>query len=146
MAYSDAGYALTKHFEGCCLRAYQDTGGVWTQGYGNTHGVVPFTTITQAKADADLKANLQVAIAAVNKLVKVALTQSQFDALVDFVFNCGAELFSRSTLLKLVNAGRMDAAAGEFGRWIYDNGKPLPGLIKRRQAEAKLFRGQAWTS
>lgn len=146
LTYSDAGYALTKHFEGCKLRAYQDTGGVWSNGYGNTHGVVPFTTITQAKADADLKANIQTAADAVNKLVKVPLTQGQFDALVDFVFNLGADAFARSTLLKLVNAGRMDAAAGEFARWIYDNGTPLPGLMRRRAAEANLFRGNSWTS
>lgn len=146
LAYSKNGLALTEHFEGCCLKAYRDTGGVWTQGFGNTHGVVPGSTITQAQAEADLLRNVQSAVDAVNTLVRVQLTQSQFDALVDFVFNCGPELFSRSTLLKLVNANRMDAAAGEFSRWIYDNGKPLPGLIKRRQAEANLFRGKPWTS
>ena len=88
MQYSGAGLALTEDFEGCKLTAYQDSGGVWTNGYGNTHGVVPGSTITQEQAVADLHANIQSSVNDVNRLVTIQLSQGEFDALVDFARAC----------------------------------------------------------
>lgn len=139
MQYSGNGLALTESFEGCKLTAYQDPKGVWTNGYGNTHGVVPGSTITQAQADADLQANLFIAICVVNRSVTIKLTQGEFDALVDFVFNVGPGNFVGSTLLKLLNAGDFHHAALEFDKWDRCNGKVLAGLLRRRQAEEDEF-------
>ena len=89
MSYGKDGMTLTENGEGCKLTAYQDQGGVWTNGYGNTHNVKPGSIITQEQAEADLQANLAWAVACVNKAVTTPLNQNQFDALVDFVFNVG---------------------------------------------------------
>lgn len=139
MEYSDNGYDLTQRFEGLELEPYQDQAGVWTDGYGNTHGVVPGVPITLDKAVADLHVNVQTAVAAVNRLVKVHLNQSQFDALVDFTFNVGQGSLATSTLLKLLNQSDYDGAANQFLRWNLAGGKPNAGLTRRRQAEYNLF-------
>jgi lysozyme len=86
-----------------------------------------------------LDEDLKEAEDAVNRLVKVPLTQGQFDALASFVFNLGEGQFSKSTLLKLLNAGSYDGARDQFKRWVYDNGKVQPGLVKRRMGEAERF-------
>lgn len=86
-----------------------------------------------------LRADLGTAEAAVNRLVTVPLTQNQFDALVSLVFNIGEGNFSKSTLLRRLNAGEREAAAGQFGRWNKSKGVELAGLTKRRAAERELF-------
>ena len=139
MAYSKDGMALTKDFEQCRLTPYLDGGGVWTNGWGNTHHVRPESTITQERADADLLANVQDAVDAVNDHVTVPLTQAQFDALVDFVFNVGVGAFKKSTLLRLLNTGDYQGAHDQFDRWNMDNGKVIKGLQRRRDAEQKLW-------
>lgn len=141
MQYSATGLALTENAEGCRLSAYQDSGGVWTNGYGNTHGVVPGSTITQEQAAADLRANIQNSVNDVNQLVSVQLTQGEFDALVDFDFNLGRGNLSGSTLLALLNAGDWAGAADQFERWDQSDGKVLAGLLRRRQAEVAEFDG-----
>ncbi len=139
MQYSQSGLHLTESFEGDVLTAYRDSGGIWTNGYGNTHGVVPGSTITQAQAEADLRANIQSAVNVVNRLVTVSLTQSQFDALVDFTFNAGAGNFASSTMLRKLNAGDKAGADAEFARWDMCGGAHLAGLARRRAAEADEF-------
>lgn len=139
MQYSKDGMALTKQFEGCRFTAYRDGGGVLTNGYGNTHRVIEGSTITQAQADADLLANVSDAVDAVNDNVTVDLSQHQFDALVDFAFNCGCGAFKGSTLLKKLNTGDYEGANAELVRWCKDNGVVMAGLLRRRQAEQALF-------
>jgi lysozyme len=75
----------------------------------------------------------------VGTLVKVPLTQNQFDALVDFVFNLGEKALKSSTLLRLLNSGLFLLASQEFMKWNHDNGKVIDGLTKRRRAEMFLF-------
>ncbi|EDS6473764.1 lysozyme, partial [Salmonella enterica subsp. enterica] len=95
MNISDRGVALIKTFEGCRLKAYPDpkTGGApWTIGYGWTgkvdgKPVTPDTVIAQETADRLLKTGLVSYERDVSRLVKVKLTQGQFDALVSFVYN-----------------------------------------------------------
>ena len=137
--YGPRGLALTKAFESCRLVPYKDGGGVWTDGWGNTHRVVPGITISQDKADTDLGMNVVDAVDTVNDYATVALTQNQFDALVDFTFNCGAGAFKTSTLLRKLNAGDYDGACAELTRWNKDNGQVVAGLSRRRAAEQELF-------
>jgi lysozyme len=138
--YSDAGLALTKSFEGLRLTAYQDCAGVWTIGYGHTGpGVHEGQTITEFEAEALLRTDLAAAVACVNRAVTEAITQPQFDALVDFCFNAGRGSFLGSTLLRLINAGDPSAAVAQFGLWVHAGGAVVAGLVRRRKAEADLF-------
>ena len=139
MIYGKDGLALTKSFEKCRLTPYQDSGGVWTNGWGNTHRVTPGVTISQDQADADLLANVQDAVDCVNDSVTVALTQDQFDALVDFVFNVGCGAFKGSTLRRKLNAGDFVGADAQFSVWNKIKGIPSRGLDNRRAAEDALF-------
>ena len=142
--YSAAGLALTKSFEGLDLSAYADQGGVWTIGYGHTGpGVHAGLTITQDQADTFLESDVAGAVTGVNRLVTATINQNQFDALVDFTFNLGCASLSQSTLLRDVNAGDFASAAPQFLRWDHVRGVVVPGLLRRRQAEMKLFQASA---
>ncbi|MCH0685594.1 lysozyme [Escherichia coli] len=137
------GISLIKQFEGCKLKAYPDpaTGGApWTIGYGHTGlEVKPGLVWTQAQADAALIADLSVCENAVSHLVKVKITQNQFDALISFSFNLGSGNLASSTLLKKLNAGDYKGAADEFPKWNKAAGKVMNGLVARRTAERELF-------
>lgn len=139
MIYSTDGMHLTEGFEKCALMPYLDSGGVPTNGWGNTHGVVMGQPITQFKADADLLVNVQSAADTVNKLVKVPLSQHQFDALTDFCFNAGNTAFAGSTMLRMLNAGDYDGADKQFARWDMAGGVHLLGLQRRRAGESELY-------
>jgi lysozyme len=135
------GLALIKQSEGLSLKAYPDpgTGGEpWTIGYGHAHGVKPGDVITEAQADQFLLEDVASAEAAVNRLCPIT-TQNQFDALVSFTFNLGEGSLQDSTLRRLHNEGDYAGAKAQFPRWSYAAGKQLPGLVKRRQAEAQLY-------
>jgi lysozyme len=95
--------------------------------------------IDYTKADSLLLEDLKRFESAIRQLVKVPLNQNQFDALVSFTFNVGEGAFKGSTLLKLLNAGNYNAAAAQFGKWVYAGKKVLPGLVARREAEYQLF-------
>ncbi len=140
MQYSKNGLQLTEQFEGVSLTAYQDVRGVWTIGYGHTGpDVVEGMIITQDQADDLLLGDIQTAVNAVSRLVKVSLSQSEFDALVDFVFNVGQSNFANSTMLRSHNSGDYDGAAAQFDRWSYAGGHQIAGLLRRRQAETAEF-------
>jgi lysozyme len=135
---------IIKEFEGCRLAAYPDpgTGGApWTIGYGHTKGVSRGMLITQQQAEDFLHIDILEFENGVDELVKVELKQHQFDALVSFAFNCGIGNLRSSTLLKMVNAGNFNAVPAQFMRWTRAAGKELPGLVRRRRAEAALWRG-----
>lgn len=147
MQISDNGFALIKKYEGCRLRAYPDpgTGGApWTIGFGWTQPVEgkPVTRgmeITQETADRLLRRGVVQFEQVVNRLVKVRLSQNQFDALVSLCYNIGPRSFSSSTLLRLLNRGDYAGAAARFLDWRYSGRKVLPGLVTRRGEEKKLF-------
>lgn len=141
MTYSKSGLSFTECFEGCSLEAYQDSGGVWTIGYGHTGPTVKKgSTITKFQAEVYLVQDIMSASTTVNHLVNVPLTQGQFDALVDFVFNVGRGAFVESTLLSKLNQGDLDGAAAEFDKWDHVGGKIVAGLLRRRQAETEEFK------
>ena len=144
MRISDKGISLIKQLEGLRLTAYQDSVGVWTIGYGWTQPVdgKPIRagmTIKEETAERLLRTGLVGYESDVSKLVKVRLTQGQFDALVSFAYNLGTRALSTSTLLKKLNAGDYAGAADEFPRWNKAGGKVLPGVTRRREAERALF-------
>lgn len=140
MEYSKQGLALTEGFESCRLTAYQDVKGIWTCGWGHVGPeVVEGLTWTQDQADSQLVLDLTKAEHAVNTLVTVPLTQGQYDALVDFCYNCGIGAFSGSTMLRLLNAGQFDDAANEFQKWSHASGVVVAGLLRRRVAEEDEF-------
>lgn len=141
LQYSQTGQHLTEQFEGCRLDAYQDSRGVWTIGYGHTAGVHLGDTCTQDQADAWLQQDIQWAASAVKHYVTAKLTQDEFDALVDLVFNIGSRNFSTSSMLRSLNAGDIAGAAAQFARWDMSGGHVVAGLLRRRLAEEAEFEG-----
>ncbi|MGL4566902.1 MAG: lysozyme [Fusobacteriaceae bacterium] len=139
MKISQKGIDLIKNFEGCRLVAYKCPAGVWTCGFGTTLGVTPGMVITQRQAEKLLENDLIKFEVAVESLVEVLLTQEQFDSLVSFAYNVGNSALKKSTLLQKLNKGDYKGASEEFLRWNKAAGKVLPGLVKRRLAEQKLF-------
>jgi len=142
LVYSGTGLALTENFEGIKLNSYQDSGGIWTIGFGHTHGVTEGMSCTMEQAYEWLTEDTQSAVNTVNKLVNFQLNQEEFDALVDFVYNLGAGNFASSTMLKLLNQGNLFNAALEFVKWVHCGGKVVQGLLNRRIAETKEFNGK----
>lgn len=139
MKPSGACFYLIRSSEGLRLKAYRDSGGVLTVGYGHTGpDVKPGMVVTMNQAEAFLQRDVAHAADVVNQHA-LPCTQGQFDAFVDFVFNLGEERFLRSTLLRKHQAGNYTGAAQEFARWVFGGGKVLPGLVKRRAAEAHLY-------
>ncbi len=102
--------------------------------------------VTQAQALALVERDLTSALDQVNAVVVVPLGVNQQAALIDFVYNVGAGNFERSTLLALLNQGDYAGAAAQFARWDYADGIVLPGLLRRREAEATLFEAPDPTS
>ena len=146
---------MVRQFEGCKLKPYKCPAGIPTIGWGSTrypNGVrvsMKDPAITQSKADEMLLWDLHAFEADVTMLTKSAvLTQNQFDALVDFAYNCGSDIdidttpegLGDSTLLKKVLKNPYDPTiAAEFAKWNKGGGVVLPGLVKRRKAEADLY-------
>ena len=142
---SPAGIALIKQFEGCRLAAYPDpgTGGdPWTIGWGATgKGIGPGVVWSQAQCDARLEADLVRYAAAVTRAIgKAPTSQHQFDALVSFHYNTGA--IAKATLTRLHIAGDHAGAAQQFARWVHAGGVVMRGLVRRREAEAALYKRQ----
>lgn len=142
-AVNQATLDLIREFEGERLTVYKDPIGLPTVGVG--HLVLPEDhlhvgdVISRERSDALLRHDLRTACETVSKLVTGVLNDSQFGALVSFVFNLGTANFQKSTLLRFVNQRNWAGAAGEFGKWVKAGGKVLPGLVRRRAAERALF-------
>jgi lysozyme len=136
---NDKGIALIKEFEGLSLKAYKCPGNIWTIGYGHTRTVTPDLVITKERAEELLLEDLEFSEDSVRKLVRVPLTSNQFSALVSFVYNLGETQFRSSTLLKMLNDRDYSGASVQFLRWVYSNKKKLNGLVRRREAEMRLF-------
>lgn len=152
---SPQGVALTKAFESCAravhgrpghFGAYSCPAGVLTIGWGhtNTPGTAPFdasTVWSQSRCDEVLALDKRKFEARVLRAVHpVKLTQAQFDALVSFDFNTGG-IFRSSIPARLKNGRESDVPA-VLKRWSRARGKVLPGLVRRREAEAALFEGR----
>ena len=148
---SPDGIELVKKFEGLHrlqpdgrVAAYRCPANIWSCGYGSTKGVKSDTVWTKDYCELRLIEDLNDHAKEVKKLVNVPLSQSQYDALVSFVFNIGAgRNFRTSTLLKKLNVGLYDEVPEQIMRWnkARVDGKltPLKGLTRRRAAEAAIF-------
>lgn len=141
MRTSQKGIDLIKKFEGCRLEAYKCPAGIWTIGYGHTKGVKDGMKISWEQAEEFLREDLKIYEQAVERCVKVPLSQNQFDALVSFCYNCGGEALRTSTLLRLLNDGNYSEAGEQFLRWNKAGGRVLAGLTRRREEEQALFLG-----
>jgi lysozyme len=150
---SSEGGALVRSFEGCLtatdatktkFRPYVCPAGVLTIAWGHTNDngrkFKAGDVWTKGECDAEFRADMARFEAAVRRRVKVEMTQHQFDALVSFTYNCGEGNLVKSSLLRKVNAGDFEGAAGEFVKWNRGGGRVLNGLTRRRAAEAALFR------
>jgi lysozyme len=141
MELSAAGLELIKKSEGFRSHLYMDVSGFRTIGYGHrVTGRESFPGgIDEAQAATILARDVRQAEQAVGRLVRAALTQGQFDALVDFCFNLGAGRLAASTLLRELNAGRYEVAGEELLCWVYAGGEANAGLKARREAEFQLW-------
>ena len=144
MVVSLFGIDLICGFEGLRLKAYDDGVGVWTIGFGTTvypNGirVKKGDTCTEAQAKAYMVYDLKKFESAVNNAVTVPLNQNQFDALVSLTYNIGPSAFSKSTLVKKLNAGDIRGAAEQFDVWVNAGGKRMQGLVNRRAKENEVF-------
>ncbi|MBP1046758.1 lysozyme [Enterococcus sp. BWM-S5] len=136
---SQEGRNLIKKWEGLRLTAYQDSVGVWTIGYGHTSGVYAGMQITESQANVFLDEDIKSHASGIFKYVSVQLAQGQFDALVSFHFNLGAEILRGSQLLIYLNNREWQNAASEMKKYVYAGGQILQGLVNRRNDEAALF-------
>ena len=131
--------ALAKQFEGCRLTAYQDIAGVWTIGFGHVgKDVYEGLVWTQAQADDALLHDVNAARALL-EMYSPNLANGTLDALTDFVFNLGIGNYRTSTLCKCVNAQDWTGAKAQLLTWDHSNGVVIPGLLRRREAEAALI-------
>lgn len=139
---NQAGQNLIRQFEGCVLHSYPDpatNGAPWTAGIGHTGpDVKPNMTITQAQADAWFQSDL-AKIAAEVEAMAGECTDNQFAALCAFAFNVGPDNLKGSTLLKFHLQKKYGMAELQFCHWNRAAGKILPGLTRRRAAEAELY-------
>lgn len=139
------GEALIKSFEQLELTSYPDSKGVWTVAWGHTGfyspgvPVGPGQTCTTEQAEQWFLEDAAWAVNGVTRCLDVAVTQNQFDALVDFTFNEGVTALAHSTLIRDINEGQLSSAANEFLKWDYCGGQELEGLERRRRAERDLF-------
>lgn len=139
------GYKLIQQFEGLKLKAYKDSVGIWTIGYGNItyldgSKVKKGDKITREQADLIFKATANKFALDVANLIDVCLTQNQFNALVSLAYNIGISAFKGSTLLKKVNVNPNDKSiVNEFLKWKYASGKVIQGLLNRRIKESEVY-------
>lgn len=146
MKMTREGLALIKLFEGFKAKAYRCAAGMWTIGYGHTSvsgapEVKAGMKVSREEASAILARDVERFAEGVRKVVAVTLTDQQFSALVSFAYNAGLGAFRSSSVLKAVNQGDQAAVPRRLSLWVKAGGRVLPGLVKRRAAEAALFAG-----
>ncbi len=144
----DKGISLTKESEGFVSKLYNDAAGYCTIAYGHLiklarcNGTEPEEFrggVSEPRGVELLREDMGHAKRSVLTAVNVNLTDGQYAALCDFVFNVGGGNFRKSTLLKVINAGKIQEVAFQLRRWVKAGGRELPGLITRREREIELF-------
>lgn len=144
MMLTEEAIGLVKRFEGFRAGAYRDAVGVWTIGYGHTAMAGPpdvraGMAMSRTEAEDVLRRDLAMFAQGVASALKASLAPAQFSALVSFAYNVGLGNFRKSSVLKAVNEGNFDAVPRRLQLWVKAGGRVLPGLVKRRAAEAELF-------
>ena len=144
MKLSQKGVDFIKSHEALRLKAYQDSKGKWTIGWGHTKGVKPGDEITRAQAEQFIRDDFEWVERTLNAdLVtgrdKPLVTQNEFDALCSLVFNIGSQAYLDSTVRRKIKQGDKMAAARAFKMWVYSDHKFVQGLANRRRDETRLF-------
>ncbi len=140
MRCNEEGLNLIRNAEGLRLKPYQDSVGVWTIGYGETHGVTKDTpTINVEIAERMLMQRIEAVEAEMRGLIRRHLNDNQWSACVSWVYNLGPTKIRASRTLQLLNKGLLMEFAEALLTWNKAGGVVLPGLTKRRWAERKLF-------
>lgn len=128
--------------EGCILKSYKDTAGIWTIGYGTTFidnkPVTSGMNISQNDAANYLEEYVGVLYDTISSKLP-NLTDNQMIAILDFSYNVGLNAFLNSTMFKYLSGGKISQASGQFLLWVYSNGKKLSGLVRRRTEEKQIF-------
>ncbi|MCR4602480.1 MAG: lysozyme [Prevotella sp.] len=141
MMTSSQGKNLIKQFERLRLEAYLCPAGVPTIGWGHTKGVKMGQRITQQQAE-DMFVEDIAPIERLLNGMKINFRQEQFDALVSWIFNLGEGKFRASTMRRLIiEDGPDEFITDQMLRWRYTGKQELPGLVRRRVAEANMFLG-----
>jgi lysozyme len=131
---------IVASFEGFRAKAYKCPAGVWTIGYGETKGVKPGDTTTEPEAREQLARRLdEFQQGVVKSLAGATYTQNQLDAMTSLAYNIGLSAFQRSSVCRHHRTRDYTAAKASFAMWVKAAGKTLPGLVRRREAEAKLY-------
>jgi lysozyme len=148
MFMTEEGLELIRQFEGFRGAAYRDPVGVWTIGYGHTSmagapEVTPGLTISESEGAAILARDVDQFAKGVRALLRVDVSDGQFSALVSFAYNVGLGALKKSSVLTAVNARDFAAVPRRLQLWVKAGGHVLPGLVKRRAAEAALFAASA---
>jgi lysozyme len=137
---SKKGLEFIGEFEGFRGKAYLCPAGYPTIGFGHVIKDNEYLTIlTEEEALLLLKKDLKYIEAILNKLIKVNLSETQYIALCSLAYNIGCGAFQRSSLRQKVNREEFEEVPLEFLKWVRVRGRILPGLVKRRIAEAELF-------
>lgn len=140
-----SGQKFLSDREGTRYKAYQDSKGIWTIGRGITYyengaAVKKGDTITPEREIQLFNNTIQHFVNKVNEYVTAKINQQQFNALVSFAYNVGTTAFKNSTLLKRINKNPLDQdIKNQFMRWVNSGGRRIPGLVKRREYEVKLY-------
>ncbi|POU01190.1 glycoside hydrolase [Escherichia sp. ESNIH1] len=132
---SPEGLALIGDLEGCRLRPYQCSAGVWTSGIGHTAGVVPKGDITERQAAENLVADVLNTERRLAICAPVVMPQPVYDALVSFAFNVGTGAACKSTLVGFIKRQQWRQACDQLPRWVFVNGVRSQGLENRRARE-----------
>lgn len=136
---SDDAIEILKKHEGLRLAAYKCLGGIWTVGFGSTHGVERGDRITEAEALEKLRLEVQIYETGVLEALTIAPNQNQFNAMVLLAYNIGVGGFKSSSVRRFHNLGQTEQAADAFRLWNKGGGRVLGGLVKRREEERSLY-------
>ena len=137
---------LCRGFEGLFLKPYLCPAGIPTIGFGTTRYpngkrvTLQDAEISEIQALSFLRWELEQTAAGVLRFCPVLATdEKKFNAIVDFAFNMGLGRLQTSTLRRKINEEDWPAAQEQLMKWVYGGGKKLRGLVRRREAECKLF-------
>ena len=139
-----ASLDMIKRWEGCKLKAYKCSAGVWTVGYGLTTNagfieVGPDTTITQAEADWYLEKTIEKFLEEITPAITAPINENELGAFTSLAYNIGPTAFRKSSALRHFNAGNKDRVPTSIRMWRKAGGKVVKGLVNRREAEVDLF-------
>lgn len=141
---SESAMDFIEAWEGCRLQAYKCPAGIWTIGVGHTKDVTEHDEITYLQSREMLREDVEEVKRGLAPFVNVHVTEGQYVALVSLAFNVGASYVVHNCprLMRALNAGDVEQAAHQFLDITKAGGKELPGLVRRRKSEAKLFLGE----